>query len=90
MPLPSFDRLYIFGGLEIQDGIDNEIKAKIIYIGGTGRFVAGWPDEPFTSNLKIQLQGGIYDPALSLDVGLNVGSKAIGKSHYFFYRHFQN
>ena len=77
--LPRFGRIMITDGATIEfiDGMDHVIEADLIIIRG-GRLVAGYPDVPFNSRVRIILHGNIATPEYRLDSSPTIGAKAIG------------
>ena len=77
--LPVMNKLFIYGGLEIEDTQDNKLEATYILIQG-GRLVIGFSEEkPFEHDIKILLNGHHLTPDQQLPNGPNLGSKALGK-----------
>ena len=77
--LPVMNKLFIYGGLEIEDTQDNKLEATYILIQG-GRLVIGVSEEePFQHEIKILLSGNHLTPAMPLPSGPNLGSKALGE-----------
>ncbi|XP_038070546.1 fibrocystin-L-like isoform X1 [Patiria miniata] len=76
--LPVMNKLFIYGGLEIEDSQDNKIEATYILIQG-GRLVIGFSESnPFQHDMKILLNGHHFTPDQPLPNGPNLGSKALG------------
>ncbi|XP_066278772.1 fibrocystin-L-like [Branchiostoma lanceolatum] len=77
--LPSFNKLFIYGALEFDDGPDKSytLKATQILVQG-GRLIIGWEDNPFQGMLQIILKGNHFTPDIPLPNGPNMGSKALG------------
>ena len=62
--------------LEVLDGNDRIIEATYIIIRG-GRLVAGYPETPFQSKLKIVLQGNSNSPELRVGSSPPIGGRSI-------------
>ncbi|KAG8539217.1 hypothetical protein GDO81_021214, partial [Engystomops pustulosus] len=87
--LPSFNKLIIYGVLELRNLTDNStaraaatfrttvLNATYISIQG-GRLIGGTEDDPFQGELHIVLRGNHLTPELPLPDGPNQGSKVLG------------
>jgi hypothetical protein len=76
--LPVMNKLFIYGGLEIEDTRDNKLEATYILIQG-GRLIIGFSESnPFEHEMKILLNGHHFTPDQPLPNGPNLGSKALG------------
>ena len=75
--IPRLGTLTICGVLEFPDTMNHVIEADLIIIQG-GRLVAGYPQTPFTSSLRIVLHGNLSSPEFYFTRGPTLGAKAIG------------
>ena len=75
--IPRLGTLTICGALEFPDTMNHVIEADLIIIQG-GRLVAGYPETPFTNNLRIVLHGNLSSPEFYFARGPPLGAKAIG------------
>ena len=72
---PAFDKVIVFGGIMFNDSMDHHFTANIIFV--HGRFVVGYPDQPFTHNFKLTLRGNHSSRELPPPYPV-VGAKALG------------
>ena len=73
---PVLSRIYLYGGLEIEDEADHKLEVGIFLIQG-GRFQAGLPKKPFKHNFELVLHGDHMTRDQPLP-GVNLGAKALG------------
>merc|ERR1719402_2060317 len=78
MDPPPLRMIFVYGGLEIEDGAgDRKLRVEIMLIQG-GKFQAGLPDAPFQDNFELILTGNHYTEDQPLPDGPNLGAKALG------------
>jgi len=74
---PVFNKIEINGCLSLKQGMDHQLKAKIIRVRG-GEFTIGTKDRPYTNNAVITLVGEKESDALVIeDQGVEGGNKII-------------
>ena len=74
---PPLKRIYLYGGLEIEDEADHKLDVEIILVQG-GMFQCGLPDAPFQHQFELTLRGNHFTEDQPLPNGPNLGAKALG------------
>merc|ERR1712123_331444 len=74
---PPLKRIYLYGGLEIDDSADRKLDVEILLIQG-GMFQAGLPDAPYQHKFELVLRGDHFAEDQPLPDGPNLGAKALG------------
>ena len=74
--VPFLNRIYLYGGLEVEDTADRKLEVGIFLIQG-GRFQVGLPAAPFQHNFELILHGNHMTEDQPLP-GVNLGAKALG------------
>merc|ERR1711892_827897 len=74
---PPLKRIYLYGGLEIDDTADRKLDVEILLIQG-GMFQAGLPDAPYQHKFELVLRGDHFTEDQPLPDGPNLGAKALG------------
>jgi len=74
---PPLKRIYLYGGLEIDDSADRKLDVEIIMIQG-GMFQCGLPNAPYQHNFELILRGDHFTEDQPLPDGPNLGAKALG------------
>ena len=74
---PPLERIYIYGGLEINDDSDHKLEVEIILVQG-GKFECGTQETPHVNKFELILSGNHYTPDQPLPNGPNLGAKALG------------
>ncbi|XP_072177767.1 fibrocystin-L-like [Diadema setosum] len=76
--LPTMNRLFIYGTLELDDVRDFTLRATYILIQGGALVIGQNETTPFTHNAHIILEGNHNTPDIPLPDQVNLGSKALG------------
>ena len=74
---PPLKRIYLYGGLEIEDNADHKLEVEILLVQG-GRFQCGLPSAPHQHKFELVLRGDHMTQDQPLPDGPNLGAKALG------------
>jgi len=74
---PPLKRIFVYGGLEVEDEADHVLDVEIMLIQG-GKFQVGTQSEPHTHKFELVLTGNHYTEDQPLPDGPNLGAKALG------------